>query len=121
LPHPTSPLSTATPRPAPPTVVPPTAPPATATPKPRPTAAPDDGFWVQILASSRSDTIDEARGKVVDLGFDRDHQWVVRTEVAGGNELLKLRVGPFPDRESADRVVQRMRAAGYPDAWVVVP
>jgi len=122
LPSPTSPVA-ATARPIPPTVVPPTSVPATPTPKeePRPTEKPSTVFWVQVLASSKEASITEARTKLVGLGFDRDHQKVVRSEVAGGNELLKLRVGPFPNRASADRVLQRMRAADYPDAWVVVP
>jgi len=46
---------------------------------------------------------------------------VVHSPVAGGTELIKLRVGPFPNRDSADRVLQRMRSADFPDAWVVVP
>ena len=124
LPEPTSPVPTATPpaarptsRPGPPTAVPP----ATATPKPRTTEAPSGDFWVQVMASSKQTTIDEARAKLDRLGFDRQHQRVTRSEVAGGNELFKLRVGPFPDRASADRVLKRMRAADYPDAWVVVP
>jgi cell division septation protein DedD len=116
---PTHPVATPTPRPAPPTVAPPTAPPAT--PKPNPTVKPPGGFWVQILASSTQASIDEAGTKLVGLGFDREHQKVVRAVVAGGNELIKLRVGPFPDRASADRVLQRMRSADFPDAWVVVP
>jgi len=117
----TRPAATPTPRPALPTVAPPTAPPATATPNPKPTEKPAGGFWVQILASSTQASIDEAGTKLVGLGFDREHQKVVRAVVAGGNELIKLRVGPFPDRPSADRVLQRMRNAGFPDAWVVVP
>ena len=124
-PAPTRPAATPTPRPAPPDVAPPkvtpTVPPATATPKPRPTKKPAGGFWVQILASSTQTSIDEAGTKLVGLGFDREHQKVVRAKVAGGNELIKLRVGPFPDRASADRVLQRMRTADFPDAWVVVP
>lgn len=120
-PVPTHPAATPTTRPAPPTVAPPTAPPATATPKPKPTEKPTGGFWVQILASSTQDSIDEAGTKLVGLGFDREHQKVVRAKVAGGNVLIKLRVGPFPDRASADRVLQRMRSADFPDAWVVVP
>jgi len=122
-PSPTSPAARATARPIPPTVLPPTRVPATPTPKeqPRPTEKPDSGFWVQVLASSKDISIAEARTKLVGLGFDRDHQKVVRSEVVGGNELIKLRVGPFPNRASADRVLQRMRAADYPDAWVVVP
>lgn len=115
--------STATPRPKPPTAVPPTPVPATATPKvePRPTEKPGTEFWVQVLASSKDTSIAAARTKLVGLGFDRDHQKVVRSKVAGGNELIKLRVGPFPTRASADRVLQRMQSADFPDAWVVVP
>jgi cell division septation protein DedD len=126
-PSPTLPAATATAQPMPPTVVPPTRAPATATPeakptvKPRPTEEPAEGFWVQVMASSKEDTIGEARTKLVGLGFDLDHQQIVHSEVAGGNELVKLRVGPLPDRASADRVMQRMRGAGFPDAWVVVP
>ena len=120
-PAPTVPAATPTSRPVPPTVAPPTAPPATATPKPKPPEKPAAGFGVQILASSSQESIEEARTKLVGFGFDREHQRVFRAEVVGGNELFKLRVGPFPDRPSADRVLQRMRAADFPDAWVVVP
>ena len=122
-PIPTTPAAAPTAKPKPPTAVVPTRVPPTATPKPQPspTEKPDDGFWVQVLASSKDATVEEARTKLVGLGFDRDHQQVVRSEVAGGNELFKLRVGPFPNRASADRVLQRMRAADFPDAWVVVP
>jgi len=103
------PAPTATP--APPS---PTPPPPTATPG-------DDRMWVQVLASSRPEAVDEARGRLEQLGFPREHQEVVETAVAGGNVLYKVRVGPFPDRNSADRVVLRMQAAGFPDAWVVTP
>ena len=120
---PTLPVATATAPPAPPTVAPPTKVPATPTPKeqPSPTAKPDDRFWVQVLASAKEASIEQARTKLIGLGFDRDHQDVVRSEVAGGDVLFKLRVGPFPNRKSADRVLQRMQAAEFPDAWVVVP
>ncbi len=122
-PSPTGPAATATPRPLPPTVVAPTRVPATPTPKeePSPIVEPSSEFWVQVMASSKNATIAEARTKLVGLGFDLDHQRVVHSQVAGGNELIKLRVGPFPNRASADRVLQRMRAADFPDAWVVVP
>jgi cell division septation protein DedD len=101
------------------------------TPRPRPTAAPTstpesasesaNEYWVQVLASSSQRTMQQARDKLEDFGFPRQSQNVSTTQVAGGNVLHKLRVGPFPDRESADRVVRRMRSSGYPDAWVVVP
>ena len=104
-------IPTATPRPPSPT---PTTPPPTATP-----ASTD--FFVQVLASSRSQTVESARSKLEGLGFPREHQHLITVQDAGSPTLYKLRLGPFPDRESADRVAQRMSAAGFPDAWVVVP
>jgi cell division septation protein DedD len=107
--------------------------PEAATPAPRPTATPEprptvrreapraDGFWVQVLASSKPTNIEAARARLEKLGFAADNQRVESARVAGGNELHKLRIGPFPDRESADRVAQRMRASGFPDAWIVAP
>jgi len=102
---------TATPRPPVPT---PTAPPATATP-----ATTD--FFVQVLASSRSASVESARTKLESLGFPRENQHLITVQDDGSPTLYKLRLGPFPDRGSADRVSQRMSAAGFPDAWVVAP
>ena len=102
---------TSSPRPPAPT---PTTPPPTATP-----AATD--FFVQVLASSRSASVESARTKLEGLGFPRENQHLITVEDAGSPTLYKLRLGPFPDRGSADRVAQRMSAAGFPDAWVVAP
>jgi cell division septation protein DedD len=93
----------------------PTRPPATVAPPSR------EGFWVQVLAVRTESAVREARRKLEELGFPRDHQWVVAVAAAGGDTLYKLRVGPFPDRDSADRVVRRMAAEDFPDAWVVTP
>ena len=106
-----TPKPTATPEPEP--TVPPT-PPPTATP-----AVKD--FFVQVLASSKQATIEEARTKLVSLGFPRDHQHLITVQNPGSAALYKLRIGPFLDRPSADRVSQRMSAAGFPDSWVVAP
>jgi len=103
--------ATATPRPPAPT---PTTPPPTATP-----ATTD--FFVQVLASSRSASVESARTKLEGLGFPRENQHLITVQDAGSPTLYKLRLGPFPDRASADRVAQRMSAAGFPDAWVVAP
>jgi cell division septation protein DedD len=78
-------------------------------------------FFVQVLASSKLPTVEEARGKLEGLGFPRDHQRLMTVQNPGSPPLYKLRVGPFPDRASADRVSQRMSAAGFPDSWVVAP
>jgi cell division septation protein DedD len=104
-----------------PTLIPPRptgTPVPTAAPSPRPIA---DGYWVQVLASSSRQPIQDAAQRLEELGFPRRNQDVASSPVAGGNQLHKLRVGPFPDRGSADRVVRRMRGSGFPDAWVVVP
>ena len=139
LPVDTVTVSEATPVPAEPTITPPadwirpTVPP---TPSPAPTATPTAtaipepaaagtgtaaDLWVQVLASSRREAVERARQELVELGFPRERQRVVSSPVAGGNVLYKVRVGPFPDRESADRVVRRMAESGFPDAWVVTP
>jgi cell division protein FtsN len=97
------------------------APTAAPTQRPRPATAATSGFFVQLLASSREATIEEARGRLVGLGFPRDSQQVTAVSSPGAATLYKLRIGPFPDRGSADRVAQRMSAAGFPDAWVVAP
>jgi len=76
-------------------------------------------FFVQVLASSNSSSVAAARTKLEGLGFSRDHQHLITLQEAGTGTLYKLRVGPFPDRGSADRVAQRMSAAGFPDSWVV--
>jgi cell division protein FtsN len=111
----TAPAATATPtltpRPPEPT---PTTPPPTATP-----ASTD--FFVQVLASSRSASVESARTKLEGLGFPRENQHLITVQDAGSPTLYKIRLGPFPDRSSADRVAQRMSAAGFPDAWVVAP
>jgi len=77
-------------------------------------------FFVQVLASSSGSSVAAARTTLEGLGFSRDHQHLITLQEAGTGTLYKLRVGPFPDRSSADRVAQRMSAAGFPDAWVVV-
>ena len=105
--------ATSTPTEAPPEPTP-TTPPPTATP-----AVTD--FFVQVLASSRSDSVESAQTKLEGLGFPRENQHLITVQDPGAATLYKLRLGPFPDRSSADRVAQRMSAAGFPDAWVVAP
>jgi cell division septation protein DedD len=114
-------LATATPEPVP-TAAP--EPEPTATPRPRPTEPPAEtaaGYWVQVLASSSPDTVAKAQATLQKQGFGADRQLVVRGEDGQGNELLKLRVGPFPDHASADRVAKRMQGSGFSGAWVVAP
>lgn len=117
-----TPLPPATPTPRPPL---PTPTRAGSSPPPTSTSAPagseEDAFWVQVIAVSRRDAVEQAREQLAGLGFAGDRQRVIETRVAGGSLLYKVRVGPFPDRGSADRVAVRMQAAGFNDAWVVAP
>jgi cell division septation protein DedD len=73
-----------------------------------------------VLASNRRSTVDAASTSLEGLGFARDYQTLITSD-EGSVTLYKLRIGPFPDRASADRVAQRMSSAGFPDAWVVAP
>ncbi len=114
---------TATPQPTSPV---PTRAVATAVPTARPVAPSpvlpaSDAFWVQVLASSRRATAEEAARTLDRLGFGPANRRVVESRVAGGNVLFKVQVGPFPDSASADRVAVRMRDAGFKDAWLVKP
>jgi cell division septation protein DedD len=100
------------------------APAPTATPRPQATAVPEtveEGYWVQVLASTSADTVARAQATLEKQGFTADRQLVVRGPDGAGNELLKLRVGPFPDHASADRVAKRMQGSGFSGAWVVAP
>lgn len=98
------------------------APPEPTPTTPAPTATPAvTEFFVQVLASSRNDSVESAQTKLEGLGFPREHQRLITVQDPGAPTLYKLRLGPFPDRSSADRVAQRMSAAGFPDSWVVAP
>ena len=108
-----------------PTPTPRPRPTATRRPQPLPTAVPTaatGAYWVQVLAVARRDAVEQAQTEIERLkggGFPRSNQQVIRSRVAGGGSLYKLRIGPFPDHESASRVARRMRGSGIPDAWVL--
>ncbi|MCP4895710.1 MAG: hypothetical protein GY906_01945 [bacterium] len=117
-----TPRPTATPRPEPTQTPRPQATPTRVPPTPTPAQAGAEGiFWVQLLAVRNQQALETARREAERLGFPKDHQRVVESSVAGGGRLYKLRIGPFPDRTSAERVSGRMQQSGFRDAWVVVP
>ncbi len=110
---------TATPPPEP-TATPSPEPTVAPTKRPEPTAAPDE-FFVQVVAVAKKQSVEEAQTKLEGLGFSSDRQHLITVQDPGSQPLYKLRIGPFPDRTSADRVARRMSAAGFQNAWVVVP
>jgi cell division protein FtsN len=82
---------------------------------PRSSATPRGGvYWVQVAAVSRRDVAGKVRQRVVGLGFETE-QVVIRA--AEGK--YRVRLGPFPDASSAARVVARLRAQGFADAFAV--
>jgi cell division septation protein DedD len=92
----------------------PTLPPATPTPSlARPTAV--EGEWVQIGALSHPDQAAALTRRAESLGFDRTQ---VRVQRAPDGKY-RVQIGPFPDEESAGRVVARLRLQGFPDAFMV--
>ena len=101
-----------------PTVTPTPRPPRpTATAKPRPTVIPrptlPPQFWIQVGALTRAEQAEGVRQRVIALGFGADQVLVM----AGTGGKYRVRLGPFPDQESAGRVVARLHASGFPDAF----
>ncbi len=84
-----------------------------------PTAAASraSGRWVQVAAFAKHEQAEGVKNRVVALGFT-PKQAVVE---AAGSGKFRVRVGPFPDAESAGRVAARLRAEGFRGAFVVRP
>jgi cell division protein FtsN len=117
VPNPTA-VATAAPTPLPtntPTPSPTDTPPPPRATQPVAAAAAKAGHrWVQVAALSSRKQADGARNRVIALGF-APRQVVIET--AGGK--FRVRVGPFPDGESAGRVSARLRAEGFRGSYVV--
>ena len=93
---------------------------ATATPRPapagRPAATAPAGAvrWVQVAVVSQAASASDTRNRLVSLGYRRDQ--VIVEEIAG---RFRIRLGPFPDEESARRVAGRLTASGFSGTFVV--
>lgn len=73
------------------------------------------GVWVQVGALTVESGAQNLRRRVLQLGYT-PNQVVVRH---GSDGKYRVRVGPFPDEESAGRVVARLRVDGFPGAFTV--
>ena len=71
--------------------------------------------WVQVAALGKREQAEGVRNRVVALGYTP--RQVLVQPAAGGK--FRVRVGPFPDVESAGRVAARLRAEGFGGAFVV--
>jgi len=91
----------------------PTAP--AAAPNPTHAAGPKVHPWVQVAAVSRADIAEDVGQRLVKLGFKPNQVTIVQ----GAKGLHHVRLGPFLDLESANRVVARLRESGFKDAFLV--
>jgi DedD protein len=79
-------------------------------PKPAERPAPPSAnrFVVQVGAFAEADTARDVRGRVEKLGL-RTYTQEVDT---GSGRRIRVRVGPFAEREQADRTAAKLKAAG---------
>lgn len=72
-----------------------------------------DGYRVQVIASSYEDNANNVAAQV------RAAFGGVGVYVEHIQGLYKVRVGDYKDRAGAEAMRDRLRNAGYPDAWIV--
>ena len=70
---------------------------------------------MQVGAFSQQASAERTRAQVLEAGYTAI-QAVIEL---GGDGKYRVRVGPFPDEESAGRVAARLRARGFPGAFTV--
>lgn len=98
------------PRPAPAPVTQPAPAPA---PQPAPTG---DGPWtVQVGSFSQSDNAQALQRRLAGEGFEA---FTSRVATDAGT-MYRVRVGPVPERDAAEKLLARVRAAGHTTARVV--
>jgi DedD protein len=100
------------------------APPATVAPKQAapvkaaPAAAPKlEGFAVQVGAFKDEDKLKQARDKLAGAGIKH---YIERRDTQSGG-LTRLRAGPFPTREAAEKALAGVKAASLDGQVVPLP
>jgi DedD protein len=104
-------------RPAPPRAATPAAPTPAAVTKPAPPAPRLAGFAVQVGAFRDDEKLAQAREK---LAAAKIVHYTERLDGSGG-ELTRLRAGPFPTREAADKAAAQLKRAGFEPRVVALP
>jgi DedD protein len=82
--------------------------------KPAATAIADGRFAVQVGAFADAGAARDTRRKVEKLGL-KTYTQVVETD---GGKRIRVRVGPFANRDEADRAAGKIKSAGLPSAIV---
>jgi DedD protein len=105
------------PRPVQPAPRPAPAPATQPAPAPAPQPAPSgDGPWtVQVGSFSQSDNAQALQRRLAGEGFE---VFVSRVATDAGT-MYRVRVGPVPEREAAEKLLARLRTAGHATARVV--
>lgn len=88
---------------------------ATAGAAPSPSAAPPDGFAVQVGAFESPSSADRLRGSLLEHGLPA---YVVEGD---GNSRWRVRVGPLATRGEAEQLAQRLRAEHRLPTWILHP
>jgi DedD protein len=91
--------------------------PAVATPAAAPAPPALEGFAVQVGAFKDEDKLKQARDKLAAAGI---RHYIERRGTQSG-ELTRLRAGPFPTREAADKALAAVRAASLDGQVVPLP
>ncbi len=71
-----------------------------------------DGFRVQCFASSSIDAVREKKKEV-------ESKTGLAAYIAYAEPYYKLHLGDFTSREKAEQGLQKIKRAGYADAWIV--
>jgi DedD protein len=83
-----------------------------------PAAAPKlEGFAVQVGAFKDEDKLKQARDKLAAAGIKH---YIERRDAQGGG-LTRLRAGPFPTREAAEKALATVKAAALDGQVVALP
>lgn len=91
-------------------------PPATTrTAPPAPTQRSPEGWTVQVGSFSQADNAQALQRRLSGEGFEA---YVSRVATDAGT-MHRVRVGPVPERDAAERLLTRLRAAGHAGARVV--
>lgn len=86
--------------------------------RPAPRAPASSSFWVQALSATSEKEAQARREKLAAHGF---RGAVVPGPGPHGGRVYRVRVGPFPTREEAERVAERLKTREKLQPWVVPP
>ncbi len=76
----------------------------------KPQEAAGGKFVVQVAALGSQDKVDELQGKLRDAGIS---SYTQKASNANGEHVIRVRVGPFSNREEADKARSKLQKLGF--------